>query len=152
MLADFDPAVVGIAAQPMQLTAPDGPRLRRHVPDLLLVGRHGEVTVVDVKAPHKRDDGATQAVMAWTRQVVGLRGWEFEDWYEAPRLVLANVTFLAGTGAPSWSTPGWSTRSATRSELVRPLWTSSGRCRVGTSGWCGRSCCTCSGAVIWSPI
>jgi integrase len=49
MLADFDPAVVGIAAQPMQLCAPDGGRLRRHVPDLLLVDRAGGVTVVDVK-------------------------------------------------------------------------------------------------------
>jgi hypothetical protein len=96
MLADFDPAVVGIAAQPMQLCAPDGQRPCRHVPDLLLVDRSGGVTVVDVKAPHKRGDSAVQQVMAWTRQVVGLRGWGFEDWYEAPRQVLANVTFLAG--------------------------------------------------------
>jgi hypothetical protein len=96
MLADFDPAVVGIAAQPVQLSAPDGPRLRRHVPDLLLVDRDGGVTVVDVKAAHKRDDPATGQLMAWTRQVVGLRGWGFEEWYGAPRQVLANVTFLAG--------------------------------------------------------
>jgi hypothetical protein len=96
MLADFDPAVVGIAAQPVQLCAPDGGRLRRHVPDLLLVDRDGGVTVVDVKAPHKRDDAATRESMAWTREVVGLRGWGFEEWYEAPRQLLANVTFLAG--------------------------------------------------------
>jgi hypothetical protein len=96
MLADFDPTVAGIAAQPMQLSAPDGPRLRRHVPDLLLVDQGGGVTVVDVKAPHKRDDPQTRQLMAWTREVVGLRGWGFEEWYEAPRQVLANVTFLAG--------------------------------------------------------
>lgn len=101
MLADFDPAVVRIAAQPMRLCAPDGGRLRRHVPDLLLVDRAGGVTVVDVKAPHKRADAATQELMAWTRRVVGLRGWGFEDWYEAPRQVLANVTFLAGYRRPS---------------------------------------------------
>ena len=50
MLADFDPAVAGLAAQPFQLTGPDGGRDRRHVPDLLLVGGDGAVTVVDVKA------------------------------------------------------------------------------------------------------
>jgi hypothetical protein len=101
MLADFDPAVVGIAAQPMQLSAPDGGRVRRHVPDLLLVGRDGGVTVVDVKSPHKRDDVATRQVMAWTREVAGLRGWGFEEWYEAPRHLLANVTFLAGYRRPT---------------------------------------------------
>jgi hypothetical protein len=37
MLADFDPAVAGLAAQPFQLAGPDGGRDRRHVPDLLLV-------------------------------------------------------------------------------------------------------------------
>ena len=50
MLADFDPAVAGLAAQPFQLTGPDGGRDRRHVPDLLLAGGDGTVTVVDVKA------------------------------------------------------------------------------------------------------
>lgn len=98
MLADMDPTVVGIAAQPMQLSAPDGGRVRRHVPDLLLVDRAGGVTVVDVKSPHKRDDPATRQVMTWTRDVAGLRGWGFEEWYEAPKQVLANVTFLLTGG------------------------------------------------------
>ena len=96
MLADFDPAVVSIAAQPFQLVGPDGDRTRRHVPDLLLVDRVGGVTVVDVKAPRKREDRSVRALMAWTRDVVGLRGWGFEEWYEAPRPVLANICFLAG--------------------------------------------------------
>ena len=96
MLADFDPTVVSIAAQPLQLTGVDGERSRRHVPDLLLVDRAGGVTVVDVKAPHKRDDPKVRTLMTWTRNVVGLRGWDFEEWYGAPRTVLANVFFLAG--------------------------------------------------------
>jgi hypothetical protein len=96
MLADFDPSVVSIAAQPLQLTGSDGGRTRRHVPDLLLVDRVGGVAVVDVKAPHKRDDSQVRALMAWTRDVVSLRGWGFEEWYGAPRQVLANVGFLAG--------------------------------------------------------
>lgn len=96
MLADFDPSVVAISAQPFRLSGRDGDRVRRHVPDLLLVDRFGGVTVVDVKAPHKREDAQVRAVMAWTRAVVALRGWDFEEWYGAPRQVLSNVTFLAG--------------------------------------------------------
>jgi len=58
MLADHDCEVVAIAAQPFQLIGPSEGRVRRHVPDLLLVGRDGGVTVVDVKAPSKLDDPA----------------------------------------------------------------------------------------------
>jgi hypothetical protein len=96
MLADFDPGVAAVAAQPFQLVGADGSRTRRHVPDLLLVGVGGEVTVVDVKAPSKRDDPGVRALMEWTRQVVALRGWGFEEWYGAPPRLLANVAFLAG--------------------------------------------------------
>lgn len=42
MLADFDPDVVGIAAQPMQLIGLDGSTRRRQVPDLLLRRLHEE--------------------------------------------------------------------------------------------------------------
>jgi hypothetical protein len=48
MLADFDPAVTAVAAQPFRLTGRDGSRVRRHVPDVLLAGADGGVTVVDV--------------------------------------------------------------------------------------------------------
>jgi len=78
MLADFDPQVVSIAAQPLQLTGPDGDRVRRHVPDccwwIMLA-----LTTVDVKAPYKRDDPQVRALMGWTREVVSLCGWAFED-------------------------------------------------------------------------
>jgi hypothetical protein len=45
LLADFDPAVVGIAAQPFQLVGEYAGRVRRHVPDLLLLHGSGLVTV-----------------------------------------------------------------------------------------------------------
>ncbi len=54
MLADFAPEVVAIVAQPFRLIGADGERIRRHVPDILLVDADGGVTVVDVKAPHMR--------------------------------------------------------------------------------------------------
>ena len=46
LLADFDPSVVGIAAQPFQLSGRDGWVARRHVPDLLLRQADGGVLVV----------------------------------------------------------------------------------------------------------
>jgi hypothetical protein len=56
----------------------------------------GGAMVVDVKSPHKRDDPDVRAVMQWTRDAVGLRGWGFEEWYGAPPDLLTNVRFLAG--------------------------------------------------------
>ncbi|WP_199236036.1 TnsA-like heteromeric transposase endonuclease subunit [Micromonospora sp. S4605] len=96
MLADFDAAVVGIAAQPFQLVGEDGSRVRRHVPDLLLLNDSGLVTVVDVKPARRVAEPDVAAMFAWTREVVAARGWAFEVWTGADRQVLANVTFLAG--------------------------------------------------------
>lgn len=95
MLADFDPGVTAIAPRPFRLAGPDGAGVRRHVPDILLADAAG-VTVVDVKAPGKRDDPPVRAVMEWTRAVAGLRGWGFEEWYGADPVLLANGSFLAG--------------------------------------------------------
>lgn len=44
-LADFDPEVRGIFAQPCRLAARVGDRTRHHVPDFLLVMRSGTVRV-----------------------------------------------------------------------------------------------------------
>jgi hypothetical protein len=41
MLADFDPGVTAIAAQPFRLAGPDGAGTRRHVPDILLADAPG---------------------------------------------------------------------------------------------------------------
>lgn len=96
LLADFDPSVVGIAAQPFQLVGESGGRTRRHVPDLLLLHDSGAVTVVDVKPRHRLSDPEVAAVFSWTGQVVGFRGWAFGVWSGAADELLANVRFLAG--------------------------------------------------------
>lgn len=96
MLADFDPVVTGIAAQPFLLAGADGTRIRRHVPDLLLLSADGEVTVVDVKAPSRMSDPGVQEQFAWTGHVCAGRGWAFEAWSGADPRLLANVRFLAG--------------------------------------------------------
>jgi hypothetical protein len=100
LLADFDPDVVGIAAQPFQLIGRDGAVLSRHVPDLLLQQADGGVLVVDVKPAHRIDDPAVRAVFDWTASVVGWRGWRFEAWFGADAVLLANVAFLAGYRRP----------------------------------------------------
>ena len=104
MLADFDPCVTGIAAQPFLLTGADASRIRRHVPDLLLVAAGGGVMVVDVKAPSRMADPAVRAQFAWTRRVCAGRGWAFEAWSGAdPRLLAMSGSWLA-TGARRSST------------------------------------------------
>jgi hypothetical protein len=97
MLADFDPAVVGIAAQPFQLIGRDRTRAnRRHVPDLLLQEASGLVRIVDVKPADRLDDPAATALFDWTAEALGARGWAFETWSGADPVVLDNVRFLAG--------------------------------------------------------
>jgi hypothetical protein len=49
LVADFDPGVVAIAAQPFLLRAQVAGRIRRHVPDFLLVDGGQRVRVVNVK-------------------------------------------------------------------------------------------------------
>jgi hypothetical protein len=49
LLADFDPEVPGILAQPCRLAARVGGRAQSHVSDFLLVMRSGTVRVGNVK-------------------------------------------------------------------------------------------------------
>ncbi|GAA4722571.1 TnsA-like heteromeric transposase endonuclease subunit [Phytohabitans rumicis] len=100
LLADFDPAVVAIAAQPFQLSGMDAGRSRSHVPDLLLQDTSGLVTVVDVKPEHRLARPEVQAVFRWTEELVTAHGWAFEVWSGTDAVVLENVRFLAGYRRP----------------------------------------------------
>jgi len=100
LLADFDRSVVEIASQPFQLAGPDDGRIRRHVPDLLLVRADGLVTVVDVKAPSRMKDPKVTAQFAWTQRVCARRGWAYEIWSGSDPVVMENVRFLAGFRRP----------------------------------------------------
>lgn len=96
LLADFDPDVVAVTAQPFQVRAHDGDRMRRHVPDLLLVHADAGVSMVDVKAPTRLQDSRTQEQFSWMRRVCSGQGWAFEAWSGADPVLLDNVRFLAG--------------------------------------------------------
>ncbi|WP_405219020.1 hypothetical protein [Agrococcus sp. Ld7] len=49
LVADIDPATQRIAAQAVQLLGAGGSRMRRHVPDFLIVRADDSPLVVDVK-------------------------------------------------------------------------------------------------------
>jgi hypothetical protein len=96
LLADFDPQVAVIAAQPFLVTAlAEHGRTRRHVPDFLLVDRGGLVTIVNVKPADRLADPKVARSLEWAGTVFESRGWRHEIWSQAPPGVLANVRFLA---------------------------------------------------------
>ncbi|QMU74382.1 TnsA-like heteromeric transposase endonuclease subunit [Streptacidiphilus sp. P02-A3a] len=95
LFADFDPVVQDVRAQPFLLKAMVEGKVRRHVPDYLLITEQGPV-VVDVKPSRRLDQPEVAFVFEWTRQVVESRGWQYEVWSEPPAAELENIRFLAG--------------------------------------------------------
>jgi len=100
LLADFDPGVTAIAAQPFLLRAQAGGRLRRHVPDFLLVRADHTVQVVNVKPAARLADPAVAESLAWPGPLFEARGWDHEIWTGASPVLLENVRFLAGYRRP----------------------------------------------------
>lgn len=100
LLADFDPQVTTIAAQPFFLSASMGGKDRSHVPDFLLVGDDGLVTVVNVKPASRLEDPKVAEALGWAEEVFTERGWRHEIWTGAEPAVLANVVFLAAYRNP----------------------------------------------------
>ncbi len=96
LLADFDPGVVAIAAQPFLVAAEAGGRMRRHVPDFLLVGSDGAVSVVNVKPAERLADRKVADALAWAGTLFASRGWRHEVWSGDRQTLVANVRFLAG--------------------------------------------------------
>jgi hypothetical protein len=100
LLADFDPGVTAIAAQPFLLRARISGRVRRHVPDFLLVHADQTVRVVNVKPAARLADPAVAEALAWPGELFEARGWGHEIWTGADPVLLANVRFLAGYRRP----------------------------------------------------
>lgn len=96
LLADFDPSVVAIAAQPFEVAAPAGGRMRRHVPDFLLLGADGLVRVVNVKPADQLAVPKVAEALAWAGELFAGKGWQHEVWSGTCAVELANVRFLAG--------------------------------------------------------
>ncbi|MFD3662792.1 TnsA-like heteromeric transposase endonuclease subunit [Streptomyces sp. NPDC058659] len=97
LFADFDPSVRGIVAQPFLLKTEVDSRIRRHVPDFLLITRD-DPKVVDVKPLRRLSEPTVAFTFDWTRQLVEARGWRYEEWSELPQARLENIRFLTGLG------------------------------------------------------
>ncbi|HVB43018.1 MAG TPA: TnsA-like heteromeric transposase endonuclease subunit [Streptosporangiaceae bacterium] len=100
LLADFDPDVTAIAAQPFLLRALAGGRPRRHVPDFLLAHADKSVRVVNVKPAGKLAEPRIAEALAWPGQLIEDHGWQYEIWSGADPVLLANLRFLAGYRRP----------------------------------------------------
>jgi len=74
LLADFDPDVVGIAAQPFLVRDADS----RHVPGFLLRRVDGSVVIVNVKPAEQLEVERVAETLAWAERVFCERGWERE--------------------------------------------------------------------------
>ncbi|MGW6507733.1 TnsA-like heteromeric transposase endonuclease subunit [Streptomyces niveus] len=95
ILADFDPQVVAIAAQPFQMRAQVGGRARRHIPDYLVVGVDRSVTVVNVKPASQLAQPEIAEALAWPAELIEEHGWAHEIWSGEDPVYLENVRFLA---------------------------------------------------------
>ncbi|MGP5838827.1 TnsA-like heteromeric transposase endonuclease subunit [Brachybacterium alimentarium] len=124
-LADFDPEIVWIAAQPMWLRGRDGNTLRRHAPDFLLLGAGGGVTVVDVKPAPFAARPQVAAVFTWTSGICAARGWRYEVWSGGDPIHLANIRALAtARRVPLFTGPGSATEPVdARLEARYRAWT-----------------------------
>jgi hypothetical protein len=94
LLADFDPGVRQIAAQPFMVAATVDGRPRRHIPDYLWDTVDGPV-VIDVVRAERLVHPDVVVLCKWTREVVEPLGWDYRVLSEPPQVHLANVSFLA---------------------------------------------------------
>ena len=101
LLADFEPSVTAIAAQPFYLTALVNGKERNHVPDFLLLDGDGVVSVVNVKPADRLADAKVADALGWAGAVFAERGWRHEIWTGAPAVQLSNVRFLAAYRDPA---------------------------------------------------
>jgi hypothetical protein len=95
MLADFDPTVHHIVAQPFQLSANVDEQQRRHIPDYLWASDEGPI-VVDVVRTERMTHPPIVKLCAWTKKIVESMGWSYLVVNEPAAICIANVRFLAG--------------------------------------------------------
>lgn len=103
LLADFDPRVQQIYAQPLLLVARADGRARRHVPGFLLVSAAETARLVNVKPAARLRDPEVAEALAWPGVLAERRGWEYEVRSGADVTVLENIRFPAGYRHPAYS-------------------------------------------------
>lgn len=99
MMLDFDPEVVGVAAQPFALALTDGDfgkTTKLHIPDYLARHARGRDLVIDVKPAAYADKPQNRRVFAATREACAAAGCDYEVVTGHDPVELANVEWLAG--------------------------------------------------------
>lgn len=104
-LADADPDVCHITTQPFWLTGPDGSRVRRHVPDLMLWFRDDTVEIADVKPEQTARRREVADVFQWTGRACAAKGWGYSVWSGARPQEMARVRALAAGRRPQYLSP-----------------------------------------------
>ena len=105
MLLDFDPDVVGFAAQPFWLlwTAPEG-KPCAHAPDYFARSAGGSALVMDCR-PADRIKPRDADAFAVTRAACELVGWRYEVAGSPSPVVVGNVRWLSGYRHPRHDLP-----------------------------------------------
>lgn len=96
LMADFDPDVVDVVAQPFLLQAVVNGRVRRHVPDFLWRTTTGVVVVDVVRTRRLREEPGVVELCTWTQKVVSSVGWGYAVFSEQPIDLMRNLQFLSG--------------------------------------------------------
>jgi hypothetical protein len=145
LLADADPDIVGIAAQPFLLIEGTETKPRRHVPDFFLQHRNGRCTVVNVKPAGRLKDPKVAATLEWAGMAITAKGWVAEVWTGCDPLLLTNVRFSPATGGVGCSIPPRSTPPKRRSSKATRSTAFKADFGTPASTNLGRSCSTCFG-------
>lgn len=100
ILADWNPDVVHIAAQPFTIDFQVGHELDSHTPDFVLITRAGGVVVVDVKWPAAAETADALRRHAAVDQVLVSSGMQHAVWSGAPQTVISNLALFASARVP----------------------------------------------------
>lgn len=146
LLADFDPRVTAMWAQPCLLSGVVDGVERRHVPDFLFATAGGVVTVVNVKPADRLRDPKVAAALAWPAVVFEAHGWGYEIWSGAPRAVVENVRFLAGYRRPGLVDEAVLDSALAQVTHAEPLGDLERRLAAGGPGWTVRPAVL---ALLW---
>lgn len=95
--AEFDLSVRNIKEQPFLLTIrTESGRLRRHIPDFLLLHLDRPPLLVNVKPPGWESNDRVREVFDAVERLSVERGWSYETWTGSNRLRRINLDWLAG--------------------------------------------------------
>lgn len=125
MLLDFDPDVVGYAAQPFWLHWDQDGKGLRHAPDYFVRLADGSGVVVDVRADDRIEEKDARAFGAM-QAACALVGWEFRRVGVPGPVFAANVRWLAGYRYPRCSRPDVERRLREVFAEPRPLFDGAG--------------------------